>query len=406
MSGAPWESLLDRNMKQVPRSTLANAVTVLQHDPLWGAETLWYDPFLDRVLTANSAVREWRDDDDTRVTIYCQQEIGMSTVPESQIASAVRYVARQRSRHCVLEWLASLPWDRVPRVEHAFEDFWGAPLTLAQPSDYVRAISANFFLGMVARVVHPGCQLDTMVIFEGPQGIGKSRALRMIGGPWYMLAAESVTSKDFYQILPGKLLVEIGELESFSRAEQEKTKIAISTPTDRYRSSYGRRAEDHPRQCVFAGTTNREDYGHDDTGLRRFLPLRCGEIDAPGLTAARSQLFAEAYARIVAGEHWWDTPVAPTLTVQADRQSYDEWTPKVLTFAQEQVEMRGADYVQIGDVLTDGLKLPLHLVNKPNQMRVGVILRKAKWVRRKTYIASAKEPLWVWFAPESEGGKD
>jgi putative DNA primase/helicase len=406
MSGAPWESLLDRNMKQVPRSTLANAVTVLQHDPLWGPATLWYDPFLDRVLTANSAVREWRDDDDTRLTVYCQQNIGMLTVPESQIASAVRYVARQRSRHCVLEWLAAQHWDQIGRLEHAFEDFWGVPLTLAQPSDYVRAISANFFLGMVARVVRPGCQLDTMVIFEGPQGIGKSRALRMIGGPWYMLAAESVTSKDFYQILPGKLLVEIGELESFSRAEQEKTKIAISTPTDRYRSSYGRRAEDHPRQCVFAGTTNREDYGHDDTGLRRFLPIRCGEIDAAGLTAARTQLFAEAYVRILAGEPWWKTPAAPTLSAQADRQSYDEWTPKVLVFAQEQVEMRGADYVQIGDVLTDGLKLPLHLINKPNQMRVGTILRKAKWERRKVYVASAKESLWVWFAPESEGGKD
>lgn len=405
MKGPPWLELLDVNAKGVPRSTLANAVTVLQHDPAWGPETLWYDPFLDRVLTANSTSREWRDDDDTRLTVYCQQNAELSTIHESQVASAVRYVARQRSKHCVLDWLASLTWDHEPRIALAFEDHWGAVPSVHQPSDYLRAISANFFLGLVARVVHPGCQLDTMVIFEGPQGIGKSRALRIVGGAWYMLAAESVTSKDFFQAFPGKWLIEVGEMDAFSRAERERVKLAISTPVDRYRSSYGRRAEDHPRQCVFAGTTNRDDYGNDDTGLRRFLPFVCGDILPTSLTVARPQLFAEAYARLVAGESWWETPSVPTLAVQADRQTYDEWTPNVLQFAHEQIAMHGAEHIQIGDVLTSGLKLPLQLVDKKHQMRAAAILRRAKWTRRKVYVASAKDELWVWFAPESEGGK-
>jgi putative DNA primase/helicase len=238
-----------------------------------------------------------------------------------------------------------------------------------------------------------------MVIFEGPQGIGKSRALRIVGGDWYMLAAESVTHKDFFQAFPGKWLIEVGEMDAFSRAERERVKLAISTPVDRYRSSYGRRAEDHPRQCVFAGTTNRDDYGSDDTGLRRFLPIVCGEIDTIGLARARPQLFAEAYAQILSGASWWETPAVPTLAVQADRQAYDEWTPKVLQFAQEQVAIRGAEYVQIGDVLTDGLKLPIHLADKKHQMRAAAILKKGHWTRRKAYVQNAKDTLWVWFSP-------
>lgn len=384
----------------VPRSTLANAVIILEHDAAWGPDTLWYDPFLDRVMTANSAPREWRDDDDTRLTVYCQKAIGLSTIHESQVSSAVRYVARTRTKHCVLEWLKAQTWDDEPRIAHALEDFWGVEPGPRQPSDYVRAVSMNLFLGMVARVVHPGCQLDTMVIFEGAQGIGKSRALRVLGGPWYMLAAESVTHKDFFQAFPGKWLIEVGEMDAFSRAERERVKLAISTPVDRYRSSYGRRAEDHPRQCVFAGTTNRDDYGNDDTGLRRFLPIRCGDIDTVALAAARSQLFAEAYARIGAGESWWETPVTPTLAVQADRQTYDEWTPTVLEFAHEQIT-KGHDHILIGDILRDGLKLPSHLMEKKNQMRVAACLKKAQWIRRKTYIASAKDELWVWFPPDT-----
>lgn len=406
MSEPNWLDILDVNAKGVPRSTLANAVTVLQHDPAWGPETLWFDPFLDRVLTANSATREWRDDDDTRLTVYCQQNAMLSTIHESQVASAVRYVARQRSRHCVVDWLDSLTHDGEPRIAMALEDLWGVVPSLTQPSDYVRAVSANLFRGLVARVVKPGCQLDTMVIFEGAQGIGKSRALRIIGGPWYMLAAESVTHKDFFQAFPGKWLIEVGEMDAFSRAERERVKLAISTPVDRYRSSYGRRAEDHPRQCVFAGTTNRDDYGNDDTGLRRFLPIACGEINPDGLLATRAQLFAEAYADITSGQAWWETPAVPTLAVQADRQSYDEWTPKVLQFAHEQIAMRGHDYVQIGDVLTDGLKLPAHLVDKKNQMRVAACLKKAHWLRRKVYVPSAKDSLWVWFVPESPADGD
>jgi len=386
-----WVSVLDCT-NSGPRSTLANAVTVLQRDPAWGPCVFWYDEFLDRVLVKTDAgTREWRDDDDTRLTVYLQQSVPMATLSEAHSASAVRYVARQRTKHCVRDWLAGLTWDGTPRIAHALEDFWGAAITERQPADYLAAISANLFLGLIARVIHPGCQLDTMVIFEGPQGIGKSRALRVLGDVWYMLASESVTHKDFFQSLPGKLIVEIGEMDAFSRAERERVKLAISTPSDRYRSSYGRRAEDHPRQCVFVGTTNRDDYGNDDTGLRRFLPVLCGAIDVDGLAAARGQLFAEAYTRAMTGEAWWKTPDAPTLAVQRERQAEDAWTSAVLEWLIGQTEVTSAE------ALIGAIKLRLADITRAEQVRVGSILRLAGWkrqsVRRNGRIVKA------WCAP-------
>lgn len=373
------------------RSTLANAVAVLQRDPSWGPEILWHDEFLDRTMTANSPAREWRDDDDTRLTVYMQDDVHMSTVAESHVASAVRYVARQRTRNCLREFLAGIQWDGIERIAHAFEDYWGAETSAEQPCEYVRAASANFFIGMIARIERPGCQLDHVVVFEGSQGIGKSRALRILGGPFYMLAAESVTSKDFYQALPGKWIIEIGEMDSFSRAERERVKAAITTPTDRYRKSFGRRAEDHPRQCVFAATSNRDDWGNDETGGRRFDPIRCGSIDCGALALVRDQLLGEAFAKFRSGVSWWELPDISTKQVQRDRYVDDVWSTTVLEW------IAGRSDVTIAEILVSALKFREADLTRSEQLRVGAILRLSGWIRRT--VRRNGKPGQGWIAP-------
>lgn len=370
----PWDKLLDCTDKNVPRSTLANAVAVLQHDPEWGPARLYYDEFLDRVLIANSPTREWRDDDDTRLTVYMQEGPGLKTIPASQVAAAVQYVARQRVKNCVTDYLDGLTWDGEPRIALALEDCFGAVHAPDQPYDYVRAVSGNLFIGMIARARRPGCQLDTMPILEGAQGIGKSSALRILGGAHYAVTTESVMSKDFQQNIPGKWIIEIGEMDSFSRGEREKVKIAISTPVDRYRPSYGRRALDFPRRCVFVGTTNRDDYGNDDTGLRRFWPIRCTDILLDDIAAHRDQWFAEADAAFQSGASWWEVP-ASAAQVQRDRQQEDPWMPAVLEFVQFK------DDVTSREILTDCLKFREADVEQKHQKRVSSILRLSGWQR-------------------------
>lgn len=369
-----------------PRPTLSNAAKVLEHDKAL-AGTLWYDEFLDRVMTG-APPREWRDADDLNLTIDLQDRIGIASIPTRIVADAVQQYAHRRPRHLVRDWLTTLQWDGEPRCALAFEEHWGVDCSEAQPCDYVRAISQNFFIGLVARVMRPGCQLDTMVVFEGEQGTRKTSALRVLGGPHYAAVHESVTSKDFFQALQGKWLVEIGELDSFTRAEVTRVKMVISTPVDTYRASYGRRVNDYPRQCMFAGTTNAYEWGRDDTGLRRFWPARCGEVNLETLAAAREQLFAEAVHLYRHGEPWWVVPSAAT-RVQADRQHEDAWTDLVLQ------GLIGHTETTVAEVLMRILRHDAHQITRQAEMSVARILSLAKWVKRQKRIDGKVRKVWL-----------
>ena len=191
MSSIPWNNLLDCT-KNGPRPNLTNAVRVLHTDPFFAPDTLWYDEFLDTLFVKNSAPRPWRDDDAYRLAVYMQEQAGISTMPDHIVLKAVHLVARQRTKHVVRDWLDMLTWDGIPRIATAFEDYWGAA-----NDEYTQAASCNFFIGMVARIYQPGCKLDTMPVFEGPQGIRKSSALAVLGCEWYGITHESVGTKDF-----------------------------------------------------------------------------------------------------------------------------------------------------------------------------------------------------------------
>lgn len=394
MTSASWLADLDRSERGI-RPTLSNAVTVLQHDSAYGPTVLWFDEFLSRVMTlgADGRPREWRDDDDYRLTVYIQQAVGIVSMPDHVVSKAVRYVAQQRPKHVVRDWLTTLAWDGEARIALAFEDHWGVACGEHLPCEYVRAASANFFRGLVARVLFPGCQLDTMVVFEGAQGIKKTSALRVLGGAWYGVANESVQRKDFLEFLPGKWVIEIGELDAFTRAEVTRVKTVISTPVDRYRPSYGRVARDYPRQCIFAGTTNKDDWGNDDTGLRRFWPMPCGLVNVDTLAEARPQLFAEAVADVQAGVPWWVMPET-TVLVQSGRQADHAWDDIILPALGLLPE------VTTLYVLADVLKIPTNQITRIHELTVGGILRRAGW-RKSTQRRGGKLGK-IWLSPNQD----
>lgn len=366
-----------------------NAVRVFHYDPTLGADVLWYDEFLDRVCVKDSESRSWRKEDAYRLTVYMQEHAGLVNIADTVVDKAAHLVARQRTKHIVRDWLRALVWDGEPRIDHAFEDHWSAECGPAQPCEYVRAASRNFFIGLVARILRPGCQVDTMVVFEGEQGTRKTSALRvLVSEPWYAVAHESVLRKDFFEVLRGKWLMEIGEMDAFSRVEVTRVKTVISTPTDTYRRSYGHDPEDVPRQCVFAGTTNKDDWGNDDTGLRRFWPLRCGLIQLDTLAAARAQLFAEAVHLCRAGESWWHMP-ASALDVQSDRQQDHAWTELVMA------GLIGFTETTTAEVLMRVLKFDASQITRASELLVGSILRQAGWKKQNLRREGKQGKRWV-----------
>jgi predicted P-loop ATPase len=203
--------------------------------------------------------------------------------------------------HPVRDYLDSLQWDGVPRLDKWLTTYGGVKST-----EYVDAVGALMLTAAVRRVRSPGCKFDEMVVFEGAeQGIGmKSTLLRALAvkDEWFTDALPlNAGGKEVIEALRGKWIVEVAELSGMRRADVEHVKAQLSRQVDRARMAYGRLVTEAPRQCIFIGTTNSQEYLKDTTGNRRFWPVTIVRFDIPALTADRDQLWAEAAMREAAG---------------------------------------------------------------------------------------------------------
>lgn len=367
-------------------ASLDNVVRIVETHPEFLGR-IWYDEFFQRVFTTwgNTEPREWLDVDDIRLQLWIQRVFCIQKLGIQPVRDAVTVLARAHRRNEVREWLNGLVWDAVPRLANLLATGFGA-----EHSEYSSAVSRCWLISMAARALDPGCKVDNMPVFEGSQGLKKSTALRLlVGKRLFAEAAESPTSKDFFQCLQGKLLVEIGEMHSFSRSEVETIKRVVSCQSDRYRAPYGRRAEDHPRMGVLAGTTNRDDWNRDETGARRFWPVACGQLDLDWISGNREQLFAEAVAAYRAGEPWWDVPTEAARAHQEARRSSDSWEHIIGDW------LVGRSETAVGDVLSGALKIEPDRWDKSVQMRVASCLRVLGWRRDTAWRGGKARKVWI-----------
>lgn len=361
---------LEKNMREVPFNNVDNVVRILhQHPEIRHA--IWFDEFLGRVVTcwpAGTPIREWADADDIHLTIWMQRELGLSNMGRNTVADGVQSYARQNTHNEVTEWLSSL----VPRTGGLLRDLMPMGFgTVRNP--YTEAVGRCWLVSIVARAFKPGCQVDTMPVFEGRQGAGKSSAIEILGGKWYCEMKDDPMSKDFFITLQGKLIVEIAEMHAFSRAEVSRVKQVISCRTDRYRAAYGRHSEDHPRRCVFAGSTNTNDWNRDETGARRFWPVACGPVDLDWIREHRDDLFAEAVQLFRAGSPWWDVPAEDALREQDDRRAIDPWESHIADFIADKT------FVTVNQVLAGALEVDKARQSRQDFMRVVACLKAIGW---------------------------
>lgn len=349
---------------------------------------LWYDEFHDKFFTKDrknvGRTREWMNSDDEELAIYFQRALGIGKMSKDIVATAVSVYGRKHTRNEPRDWFDSLKWDGEERLSKFFFRYYGT-----RHSVYSQMAGLNFWIGMVARVYKPGCKLDHMIVLEGPQGCGKSSSLEIIGGNWMAVASQNVQDKDFYQVLKGKLIIEIAELDSFSKAEVAKVKQVISTPTDRYRASYERRAADHPRMSVFVATTNEDSYLRDNTGARRFWPMPVLLADFDLLIKDREQLFAQAVHMFKQGEEWWHMPTLETKAEQEIRRQSDDWEQVIENYLRIKDETTGIE------VAVDCLKFDVNKIDRATQMRVAGCLHAIKWCRKPLWRDGKKVNGWV-----------
>ena len=292
--------------------TVHNVNLIFQHDPIFKG-TISYNLFTRKIVTRKlvdfpgldlSRVpiedhfngREWLDADeyDRKLILAAPEEQGGYGLDASvlDITAAVETAARCNSFHPVIDRLESLEWDGIERVETFFIDYLGV-----EDNAYHREAALAWFTAAVARIFEPGCKFDHVPIIGGAQGIGKSSLIRILSmGYFGELPGAFDRLQVMVEAMSGVWMAEMAELAGFRKAEVESLKHFISSQADRVRLAYRRNEETFRRQCVFMGTTNQEEYLKDDTGNRRFWPIKAKveRIDLDRLRRERDMILAEA----------------------------------------------------------------------------------------------------------------
>lgn len=325
-------------------------------------------------------------------------------VGKDMVFDAIIKCAKVNSIDSAVDYVKGIAWDRKPRLDTWLTEVVGAP-----KDHYHRAVGANWIKGMVKRIVEPGCKFDYVMVLEGPQGSRKSSTLAALGGSWHVETTMSTDSKDFFMQMQGKLIVEFSEGETLSRTEVKKMKAIITTQVDRYRPSYGRVSQDFPRRCVFAMTTNQDEYLKDETGNRRWLPVKMylEKANVEWVIENRSQLYAEAYYRLTEGkETIYEFPEHETFVEQDKRRVSDpqldnviEWYHNKLNDTQRRFE--GVTiYMAYRDVYCGGFASKS--ISKYEEMAISNIFKTyLKLDKRRKMVGGIQSNRW--FDPKFDG---
>lgn len=319
-------------------------------------------------------IREMSDNDVTRLHEYIQLA-GFPKIGREIVQQAALGAAHERRFHPVREWLETLQWDGVPRLNNWLTRYAGA-----EASAYVSGVGEMWMIATVARIFNPGCKVDSLLVLEGEQGARKSTACEILGGAWFsdQLPAIDARNKDISIHVRGKWIIEIAELSATTKAEADDLKAFITRRTERYRPPYGRAEVTEPRQCIFIGTTNKRQYLRDETGARRFWPVKVSQIDSDALRADRDQLFAEAVALYRSGKKWWpEGEMSRMIAEQGDeRFEVDPWEEAIANYVNDKTA------VTISSVMEGALGMQgVATRSKADQRRVGEILRhRLKWI--------------------------
>lgn len=318
-----WKAELEYTKSSKLLCNIANIILILENDPALAGHIV-HDLFtgMDSAkdgLPWNKNANQWTDTDDANLRVWLEKHYDITG--KEKIADALTAVLTRHSYHPIRDYLSGLTWDGVPRLDRIIIDYMGA-----EDSELNRAMSRKHFVAAVARVFNPGCKYDYCLIMSGAEGIGKSTLLRVMGGKWFNDSITTLEGKEGMEQLRRAWVVELGELSSIKRSDVEQVKAHLSKQVDIYRAAYARRVLEHPRQCVFCGTTNEALFLKGDTGNRRFwvIPvvaeLRKYRDWSEAIRRDRDQLWAEAVHYYKQGEPLY---LSEELEAQAKQRQQD-----------------------------------------------------------------------------------
>ena len=386
---AAWQFTCDKNEKGKLIPNLHNALIALNFDH--DIRDVYAFDLMERCIIKqheigriDTVMKPLTDNDVVELQGWMQhpEKGGLRGMGLETVRNAILHHAHQNEYHPVKDYLRSLQWDGVPRLEVWLSRYLGGELNA-----YTRTIGKLFLVAMIARIAQPGCQADYMIVLEGPQGIMKSSACRILGGVWFSDHLPEISgpgAKEASMHLRGRWLIEVAEMHAMSRAEATQLKSFITRTKELYRPAYGRNEVHEPRQCVFIGTTNQDEYLKDPTGGRRFWPVKTGvsgRIDLDALAEDRDMLFAEALAAYKQGDPWWpDGSFERELIMpeQAARLVGDIWEDRIKQW------IVGKERTTTSELAAEALAIPVGQMKHEHSLRIAHVLRELGWNLRRS----------------------
>lgn len=380
-----WLQKIEYNNLGMPKPTPRNIRLILTNDEkLKGV--LQYDEFracttVVRDLPWRSIKSEkcWTDEDDACLRNYIQTTHGIKG--KDIIYDAVSEIVVKSAVHPVRDFLSSLAWDCIDRLDTVFIDYLGA-----EDTPYTRQVTRKMLMAAAKRIFEPGCKFDNMLVLVGTQGLGKSTLLRKLANGWFTDSVKDMRGKAAYEAIQGSWIIEFGELIGLKKSEVEEVKSFLSAQSDTFRPSYGRRVKMFQRQCVFFGSTNESDFLQDDTGNRRFwpLPITGSKKNINNISDYEiNQIWAEAVECVRSGESLeLDSHIAKMAQEMQDSHTYQsEKTGMVLNYVDTPVPTNwdSMELMARREYLTGGLGsalVPGELTFKRNKICIMEIWRE------------------------------
>lgn len=326
--GENWQTLLELDKQGKVKDTLTNIALILRYDPQ--LKNIVFNEFKCMVdvigsLPWRQVKPGWGDTDLSCAKLYFERVYGIWS-PTKFKDALLAVVSAERLYHPIKEYFSTLQWDGTERLDTLLIDYLGA-----EDTPYVRAVTRKTFTAAVARVYEPGIKFDSILVLNGPQGIGKSTLFALLGKEWYSdsLSISDMKDKTAAEKLQGYWILELGELAGIKKVDVETVKSFVTRTDDKFRQSYGVAVESHPRSCIIVGSTNSEGgFLRDITGNRRFWPVHVSGHGRfhPWELQEVDQVWAEALERYHNGEELYlkGRVAADAYVMQQDAMESDD----------------------------------------------------------------------------------
>lgn len=380
-----------RNNKGDILATIGNLLMACRRPDVIGWR-IGHDTFRDELMVAPPGTTQWRpctDEDQVLMREYLERE-GFMPIGKDLMRDAVSTAARDHAFDSAQLWLEPLQWDRVSRIAHFLPTYAGTADT-----PFTQAASLYLWTALAGRVLQPGVKADMVVILVGPQGVRKSSLVASLvsSAEFCVEVAFDEKDDDLARKMRGRLVAELGELRGMRVREIESVKAFISRTQENWVPKFKEFATTYPRRTVFVGTTNADEFLTDDTGNRRWLPVRVETVCDPDAVARDLlQLWAEAAAMFRAhGVLWQDAEKLARGEVDAFVE-IDPWGPRIEAWLRDRSRMDPSDVLSYfdasagfttHDVAQHALGISTRDLGRASEIRIGRVLKDLNCSRQR-----------------------